>query len=46
MIRVYFKGQDIQDSVYLLLYVDDMVVAPKDMRAIKKLKKNLEKEFK
>ena len=42
---VYFKGQNIDDIVYLLLYVDYMLVASKDMKAIKKLKKNLEKEF-
>lgn len=42
---VYLKGQDINDTLYLLLYVDDMLVASKDMKAIKKLKKSLEREF-
>lgn len=33
---VYIKGQNINDIVYLLLYVDDMLVASKDMKAFKK----------
>ncbi|KAF3680613.1 hypothetical protein FXO37_03233 [Capsicum annuum] len=42
---VYFKEISDGSFVYLLLYVDDMLIAPKDMREIIKLKTQLSKEF-
>ncbi|KAG7559229.1 Ribonuclease H-like superfamily [Arabidopsis thaliana x Arabidopsis arenosa] len=42
---VYHKGSTIDDKIFLLLYVDDMLVAAKDLEKIKVLKKSLNKEF-
>ena len=42
---VYFKGNELKERVYLLLYVDDMLVAAKDMSKIQKLKDSLKTEF-
>ncbi|KAG7533289.1 Integrase catalytic core [Arabidopsis thaliana x Arabidopsis arenosa] len=42
---VYHKGSTIDDQIFLLLYVDDMLVAAKDLEKIKILKKSLNKEF-
>lgn len=42
---VYIKGDNILNMVYLLLYVDDMLVASKDMVEIQKLKRSLTVEF-
>lgn len=35
---VYLKGSTIDDMVYLLLYVDDMLIASKDIKVIKSLR--------
>jgi len=40
---VYFKQSD--DSTYLLLYVDDMLIAVKCKTYVQKLKAQLKKEF-
>jgi transposase InsO family protein len=40
-----YHGKLGEDSVYLLLYVDDMLIAAKSMSAVNKLKKQLGKEF-
>ena len=40
---VYFKQSD--DSTYLLLYVDDMLIIVKNKTHIQKLKTQLKKEF-
>lgn len=42
---VYYKGKELMDSVYLLLYVDDMLIAAKDMKKIQQLKDSLSQEF-
>lgn len=42
---VYFKEISKNQYVYLLLYVDDMLIASKDMNQIKKLKDLLSSEF-
>lgn len=42
---VYFKGKTLDEKVFLLLYVDDMLVASKDMRKIQRLKESLKSEF-
>lgn len=42
---VFTKGSEIEDRIYLLLYVDDMLVAAKDIRKINILKASLNKEF-
>lgn len=42
---VYTKGSDIKNRIYLLLYVDDMLVAAKDIQKINVLKASLNKEF-
>ena len=42
---VYFKETGDGSFVYLLLYVDDMLIAAKDMREIRKVKAQLSKEF-
>ena len=41
----YFDNDNINNSVYLLLYVDDMLLASKDMSRINDLKKKLKSEF-
>lgn len=38
---VYFKTLDGGDRIYLLVYVDDMLIACKHRREIEKLKKDL-----
>ena len=40
---VYFKQSD--DPTYLLLYVDDMLIAAKNKTHVQKLKAQLKKEF-
>ena len=40
---VYFKQSD--DSIYLLLYVDDMLIAAKNKTHVQKLKAQLKKKF-
>lgn len=42
---VYTKEISEDNLVYLLLYVDDMLLAAKEMRDVKKLKEQLESEF-
>ncbi|KAF3665269.1 Retrovirus-related Pol polyprotein from transposon TNT 1-94 [Capsicum annuum] len=42
---VYFKEVSNGSFVYLLLYIDDMLIAAKDMREIIKVKAQLSKEF-
>ena len=41
----YFNNAIVEKSVYLLLYVDDMLIASKDMSRIKDLKEKLKSEF-
>ena len=41
----YFSSDNIDTTVYLLLYVDDMLIASKDMSRIRDLKKKLNSEF-
>ena len=41
---VYFKKCN-EDIIYLLLYVDDMLIASMSMTKISKLKTELDKEF-
>jgi len=40
---IYFKQSD--DSTYLLLYVDDMLIAARNKTHVQKLKAQLKKEF-
>ncbi|KAL9811953.1 putative RNA-directed DNA polymerase [Arabidopsis thaliana] len=42
---VYVKLIGAENHVYLLLYVDDMLIAAKDMSEVNKLKKTLSEEF-
>ena len=42
---VYLKGKGAEESIYLLLYVDDMLIAAKDKKKVSKLKDILKKEF-
>ena len=42
---VYISGVEMSSRVYLLLYVDDMLVVSKDMGVIKELKARLSSEF-
>lgn len=42
---VYFRCYGEEKYVYLLLYVDDMLVAAKDLKEVEKVKKTLSKEF-
>ncbi|KAG8480197.1 hypothetical protein CXB51_024909 [Gossypium anomalum] len=42
---VYFKKNNDGSFVYLLLYVDDMLIAAKDKREIRKVKAQLNEEF-
>lgn len=42
---VYLKGSRVEDMVYLLLYVDDMLIASKQMETIQRLKDQLSSEF-
>ncbi|CAL9233575.1 unnamed protein product [Arabidopsis halleri] len=42
---VYFRCYGEGKYVYLLLYVDDMLVAAKDQKEVEKVKKTLSKEF-
>ncbi|KAI3791603.1 hypothetical protein L2E82_05458 [Cichorium intybus] len=42
---VYFKKGDDGSKIYLLLYVDDMLIAAKDMKEIQKLKDQLKADF-
>lgn len=41
----YFTSENILNSIYLLLYVDDMVIASKSMLRIRELKERLKSEF-
>lgn len=43
---VYFKRKNVEDTVFLLLYVDDMLMAFTDIGKIKKLKGSLKSGFK
>jgi len=42
---VYFRQYSDGSFIYLLLYVDDMLIASKDKSLISKLKSQLSKEF-
>ena len=42
---VYIKDIDKEDALYLLLYVDDMLIASRSMDAMKRLKIALSSEF-
>ena len=42
---VYFKKNDDGSFVYLLLYVDDILITTKDKEEIRKVKVQLNKEF-
>ena len=42
---VYFKKSDDGSFIYLLLYVDDMLIAAKDKEEIRKVKVQLNKDF-
>ena len=42
---VYIKDIDQEDALYLLLYVDDMLIASRSMDAVKRLKKILSSKF-
>ena len=42
---VYVKDVDTMDALYLLLYVDDILIASKSMTAVKGLKRALSQEF-
>ena len=42
---VYVKDVDEEDALYLLLYVDDMLIANRSMNAVKRLKKVLSSKF-
>ena len=42
---VYFKRSDVGLFVYLLLYVDDLLIAAKDKEEIRKVKVQLSKEL-
>lgn len=42
---VYFKGNTTASPVYLVLYVDDMLVASKDRHELNRLKDQLKAEF-
>lgn len=42
---VYLKGSNINNMVYLLLYVDDMLIASKSKAEVSKLKELLKSEF-
>ena len=41
----YFNNNIVEKSVYLLLYVDDMLIASKDMSRVRDLKQKLKSEF-
>lgn len=41
----YFKSYGSEDMIYLLLYVDDMLVAARDLKEVQKLKELLSSEF-
>ena len=43
---VYFRRCDDESFVYLLLYVDDMLIAAKEKEGIKRVKAQLSREFK
>ena len=42
---MYVKDVDMNNALYLLLYVDDMLIASRSMKAIKGLKRSLSDEF-
>ena len=42
---VYVKDVDTDNALYLLLYVDDMLIASRSMKAVKGLKRALSDEF-
>lgn len=42
---IYFKKSDSESFLYLLLYVDDMLIAAKDKKEIRKVKVKLNNEF-
>ena len=42
---VYVKSLDNSSSIFLLLYVNDMLIVPKSMSEVNKLKILLSKEF-
>lgn len=43
---IYFQKLKDRSFIYLLLYVDDMLIASRDMLSIRKLKTQLSNEFK
>ena len=42
---MYVKDVDTDNALYLLLYVDDMLIASRSMKAVKGLKRSLSDEF-
>ena len=42
---VYFRRCDDESFVYLLLYMDDMLIATKDKEEIRRVKAQLSREF-
>ena len=42
---VYIKGTESSERIYLLIYVDDMLVVSKDSKKIQRLKESLNREF-
>lgn len=42
---VYIRGTKSSERIYLLIYVDDMLVASKDSKGIQSLKESLSREF-
>ena len=43
---VYFRRRDDESFIYLLLYVDDMLIATKDKKEIRRVKAQLSRESK
>lgn len=42
---VYVSGEDVKSMIYLLIYVDDMLLVSKSMEVVQRLKDSLSKEF-
>ena len=42
---VYIKDVDEEDALYLLLYVDDILIASKSIDAVKRMKRTLSSKF-
>lgn len=43
--RIYQQGSSVENNIYLLLYVDDILIAGKELKDIGVLKNHLSKEF-